>query len=139
MLSVLLEGESLFNDASSILLFQVFLKGSLEGGSGPDLDLHTLLPQLVSHTCYLTFAGGACGLLMGFLIRWVWAAQCWEYREGWANAMEPSHTLLPQLVSLTCYLTIAGGACGLVMGLLIVRDTVQSQQAVQPGKQHGNR
>jgi NhaP-type Na+/H+ or K+/H+ antiporter len=76
MLSVLLEGESLFNDASSILLFQVFLKGSLEGGSGPDVDVATLLPPLIANVCYLTIAGAVSGLIMGVLIRWVYYCGC---------------------------------------------------------------
>lgn len=69
MLSVLLECESLFNDASSILLFEVFLKGSLEGRSGPDLDIWSILPGLLQHVGYLFVAGAVCGLLMGLLTR----------------------------------------------------------------------
>lgn len=34
MLSVLLEGESLFNDASSIVLFEIFLGMAGAGGAG---------------------------------------------------------------------------------------------------------
>jgi NhaP-type Na+/H+ or K+/H+ antiporter len=69
MLCVLLESESLFNDATSILLFEVFLKGSLQGASQPDPDLFRLLPSLVSHIGYLSLSGAALGLAMGLATR----------------------------------------------------------------------
>lgn len=73
LLSVLLEGESLFNDASSIVLFEVFLKISLEGpgggGGAPDADVLALLPGLMKHVGYLMISGALAGLMMGVLTR----------------------------------------------------------------------
>lgn len=76
LLSVLLEGESLFNDASSIVLFEVFLKTSLEGpasgggGGSPDADVLALLPGLMKHVGYLMISGALAGLMMGVVTRW---------------------------------------------------------------------
>lgn len=61
MLSVLLEGESLFNDASSIVLFEIFLKmaGETGGGGGGGLAQQAR-PLGRPLTEVLRAAGGAC-------------------------------------------------------------------------------
>lgn len=71
LLSVLLEGESLFNDSSSIVLFEVFLKMSLgrHASRAGGISLGPFLLSLVKHVSYLSVAGAAAGAAMGLATR----------------------------------------------------------------------
>jgi hypothetical protein len=72
MLAVLLEGESLFNDASSIVLFEVFLKRSLvAAGPAPEVIDLAFLKGLAAHIAYLSLAGAGAGLAVGVATRCV--------------------------------------------------------------------
>lgn len=69
MLSVLLEGESLFNDASSIVLFEIFLHMSLKSGSAEVDKLSGELWNIVKLIGWLAGTGAIAGLAMGLLTR----------------------------------------------------------------------
>ncbi|KAG1668999.1 hypothetical protein FOA52_000592 [Chlamydomonas sp. UWO 241] len=62
IISVILEGESIFNDASSLTLFEIFQGLILEGSSEP---LTTTVADVVVKTIWSLFAGSAIGLAMG--------------------------------------------------------------------------
>jgi hypothetical protein len=70
MLSTLLEGESLFNDATSIVLFEIFLHLGMaaDAGSG-DVSLTGAAWGIVKLIGWLSMTGAAAGLLMGFTTR----------------------------------------------------------------------
>jgi hypothetical protein len=70
LLAIVLEGESLFNDASSIVLFEIFLK--LASSSGPLPGARTLLPHIAGEVAWLAGAGAVGGLIAGLVTRWVW-------------------------------------------------------------------
>ncbi|KIZ02439.1 hypothetical protein MNEG_5523 [Monoraphidium neglectum] len=72
-LAVLLEGESLFNDASSIVLFEIFLKlssrgggGGGGGGRGGEGALLELLGAMVADISQLAAVGVVMGMLIGY-------------------------------------------------------------------------
>ncbi|KAF8062812.1 NHX7 [Scenedesmus sp. PABB004] len=70
MLVVLLEGESLFNDASSLVLFEIFLKlGTEESGGGADPGLGASLGHITQLIAWLAASGAAAGLAMGLAVR----------------------------------------------------------------------
>lgn len=68
MLSVLLEGESLFNDASSIVLFEIFLKLGISS-RGAEVSLQQSLWRIIKLIGWLAATGSVAGLLMGFFTR----------------------------------------------------------------------
>lgn len=70
MLSVLLEGESLFNDASSIVLFEIFLHLGMSS-SGDEASLRRSMWHIVKLIGWLAASGSLAGLLMGFLTTYV--------------------------------------------------------------------
>jgi NhaP-type Na+/H+ or K+/H+ antiporter len=71
MLSTLLEGESLFNDASSIVLFEIFLHmGMNADAGGGDVSLTGAAWGIVKLIGWLSMTGAAAGLLMGLTTRW---------------------------------------------------------------------
>eukprot|EP00878_Enallax_costatus_P032705 GHUV01035962.1.p1 GENE.GHUV01035962.1~~GHUV01035962.1.p1 ORF type:complete len:295 (+),score=35.57 GHUV01035962.1:136-1020(+) len=71
MLSVLLEGESLFNDASSIVLFEIFLHLSTAPADGkhPPASLSSQWWNIAKQICWLSLSGAAMGLAVGVVTR----------------------------------------------------------------------
>ncbi|GIM04957.1 hypothetical protein Vretimale_9399, partial [Volvox reticuliferus] len=70
ILSVLLEGESLFNDASSLTLFEIFKEVVLEDAK---TTLANDLQGIVVKTIWSAFTGICIGLAMGIFTKWVFA------------------------------------------------------------------
>jgi NhaP-type Na+/H+ or K+/H+ antiporter len=70
MLSVLLECESLFNDATSIVLFEIFLHlGTNADAGGGDVSLTGEAWGILKLIGWLSMSGAAAGLLMGITTR----------------------------------------------------------------------
>eukprot|EP00892_Ulva_mutabilis_P007352 jgi/Ulvmu1/498/UM001_0506.1 len=68
-LGVLMEGESLFNDATSIVLFELMLSKVKEVEAGVDTDEHLLLQMgyIAKSMAILAGGGALCGLVAGYL------------------------------------------------------------------------
>lgn len=70
-LGVLLEGESLFNDATAIVLFSLFLSIAVAmagaEGSAPPPDV----PAIILRFCVVFFGGAFVGIAMGWLAGWL--------------------------------------------------------------------
>lgn len=72
MLSTLLECESLFNDASSIVLFEIFLHRGMAAAadvSGSNLSVFAAIWSILKLIGWLSITGAAAGLLMGLTTR----------------------------------------------------------------------
>ena len=70
-LSVLIEGESLFNDGTAIVLFNIILMTTLAVVSGVDLELMSIFSAGLSEFIIVVFVGAIAGLLCGLLANWL--------------------------------------------------------------------
>ena len=66
-IALLLEGESLFNDATAIVLFGVFLSMALASGSEVHNDSMGSASDVVKHFIFIFFGGCLTGLFVGLL------------------------------------------------------------------------
>ncbi|CAD7700965.1 unnamed protein product [Ostreobium quekettii] len=70
-LMVLLEGESLFNDATAIVLFDVFRKYVSSGEKDGNVALGELILDVTKEICRLALGGIIVGLVTGILTRYI--------------------------------------------------------------------
>lgn len=70
-LSVLIEGESLFNDGTAIVLFNILLATTLAVVSGVDVALMSIFTAGLSEFIVVVFVGAIAGLLCGLLANWL--------------------------------------------------------------------
>lgn len=76
LLSVLLEGESLFNDATSIVFFEVFRKQAVAGASSASGVQQAVL--MIQDIAYLAGVGAVMGIVGGMLTRFVVRVMQWR-------------------------------------------------------------
>ena len=69
-LSVLIEGESLFNDGTAIVLFNILLLATLAVLSGQDIAVSALLTQGIGSFLFGVVVGAIAGLLCGLVANW---------------------------------------------------------------------
>ena len=70
-LSVLIEGESLFNDGTAIVLFNILLVTTLAVLSGVDVSLMSIVTAGLAEFLVVVFVGAVAGLLCGLLANWL--------------------------------------------------------------------
>ena len=70
-LSVLIEGESLFNDGTAIVLFNIILATTLAVLSGVDVSLVLIFKAGLSEFIVVVFVGAIAGLLCGLFANWL--------------------------------------------------------------------
>jgi CPA1 family monovalent cation:H+ antiporter len=70
-LSVLIEGESLFNDGTAVVLFNILLATTLAVVSGVDVSLMSIFTAGLSEFLVVVFVGAIAGLLCGLLANWL--------------------------------------------------------------------
>ncbi len=70
-LSVLIEGESLFNDGTAIVLFNILLVTTLAVLSGVDVSLMSIVTAGLGEFLVVVFVGAVAGLLCGLLANWL--------------------------------------------------------------------
>ncbi len=70
-LSVLIEGESLFNDGTAIVLFNILLLATLAVLSGQDIAVSALLTQGIGSFLFVVVVGAIAGLLCGLVANWL--------------------------------------------------------------------
>ncbi len=70
-LSVLIEGESLFNDGTAIVLFNIILATTLAVLSGVDVSLVLIFKAGLSEFLVVVFVGAIAGLLCGLFANWL--------------------------------------------------------------------
>ena len=70
-LSVLIEGESLFNDGTAIVLFNIILMSTLAVLSGADVSLMSIFTAGLGEFLVVVFVGAIAGLLCGLLANWL--------------------------------------------------------------------
>ncbi|MDG1525592.1 MAG: cation:proton antiporter [Candidatus Thalassarchaeaceae archaeon] len=70
-LSVLIEGESLFNDGTAVVLFNILLATTLAVVSGVDVVLMSIVTAGLSEFLVVVFVGAIAGLLCGLLANWL--------------------------------------------------------------------
>ena len=70
-LSVLIEGESLFNDGTAVVLFNILLATTLAVLSGVDVSLMSIFTAGLSEFLVVVFVGAIAGLLCGLLANWL--------------------------------------------------------------------
>jgi len=70
-LSVLIEGESLFNDGTAIVLFNILLATTLAVVSGVDVSLMSIITAGLSEFLLVVFVGAIAGLLCGLFANWL--------------------------------------------------------------------
>lgn len=70
-LNVLLEGESLFNDATAIVLFTLFLSIALSMVEAPNASQSQDILMIVARFCLVFFGGAVVGALLGWLCAWL--------------------------------------------------------------------
>ncbi|MDP7328245.1 MAG: cation:proton antiporter [Candidatus Thalassarchaeaceae archaeon] len=70
-LSVLIEGESLFNDGTAVVLFNILLATTLAVVSGVDVSLMSIFTAGLSEFLLVVFVGAIAGLLCGLFANWL--------------------------------------------------------------------
>ena len=70
-LSVLIEGESLFNDGTAVVLFNILLVTTLAVLSGVDVSLMAIVTDGLSKFLFVVFVGAVAGLMCGLLANWL--------------------------------------------------------------------
>mgnify|MGYP001425273791 FL=1 len=70
-LSVLIEGESLFNDGTAIVLFNIILATTLAVLSGVDVSLLSIFKAGLSEFLVVVLVGAIAGLLCGLFANWL--------------------------------------------------------------------
>jgi len=70
-LSVLIEGESLFNDGTAVVLFNILLATTLAVVSGVDVALVSIFTAGLSEFLVVVFVGAIAGLLCGLFANWL--------------------------------------------------------------------
>jgi len=70
-LSVLIEGESLFNDGTAVVLFNILLVTTLAVLSGVDVSLMSIVTAGLGEFLVVVFVGALAGLLCGLLANWL--------------------------------------------------------------------
>jgi len=70
-LSVLIEGESLFNDGTAVVLFNILLVTTLAVLSGVDVSLMAIVTAGLGEFLVVVFVGAVAGLLCGLLANWL--------------------------------------------------------------------
>ena len=70
-LSVLIEGESLFNDGTAVVLFNILLVTTLAVLSGVDVSLMAIVTAGIGEFLIVVFVGAVAGLLCGLLANWL--------------------------------------------------------------------
>ncbi|MEC9089881.1 MAG: cation:proton antiporter [Candidatus Thermoplasmatota archaeon] len=70
-LSVLIEGESLFNDGTAVVLFNILLATTLAVVSGVDVALMSIFTAGLSEFLVVVFVGAIAGLLCGLFANWL--------------------------------------------------------------------
>ncbi|EIE21844.1 hypothetical protein COCSUDRAFT_56295 [Coccomyxa subellipsoidea C-169] len=114
-LIVLMEGESLFNDATSIVLFEIFfrmVKRMQNGKTASDLGFFEQMLEIASSICWLAFGGVVLGLAFGVLTRLVLRLM---HRRG--HKAPEQLALIVGMAYLSFY--VANGPCG-VSGVIAV-------------------
>lgn len=70
-LSVLIEGESLFNDGTAVVLFNILLLATLAVLAGQDISVSALLTQGLGSFLFVVVVGAIAGLLCGLVANWL--------------------------------------------------------------------
>ena len=70
-LSVLIEGESLFNDGTAVVLFNILLFTTLAVLSGVDLSVISLIKAGLSEFLWVVLVGAVAGSLCGLFASWI--------------------------------------------------------------------
>ena len=70
-LSVLIEGESLFNDGTAVVLFNILLLTTLAVTAGADVDLMGVITMGLGSFLFVVFMGVLAGVLCGLFANWL--------------------------------------------------------------------
>jgi CPA1 family monovalent cation:H+ antiporter len=72
-LSTLIEGESLFNDGTAVVLFNILLITTLAVLAGADVSVMGIVTQGLGSFLFVVFVGAIAGLLCGLFANWLLA------------------------------------------------------------------